>query len=487
MTSFQRKITKGVLWSAVDVLLRQGVQFVILIFMARILAPEDFGVAALLALFVGLANVFIDGGFSSALIQRQNTTHIDESTVFFFNLGMGLLTSLTLVVSAPFISKLFEKPVLHYLIYAMALNVFIGAFGSIHTTLLTKELNLKLIAKVGGIASTLSGMLAIILAVKGFGVWSLAIQIVSASLISTLLLWLWHSWRPSWTFSINALGSYFRFGSYLMIAAIIDILHTNLYSVLIGKFYHIRDVGYYDRAQKTQLLPVNFIMLIINRVAFSTFSSVAEDKERIARVFRKAQQVVMFVNIPFAVVMIVMAEPIVLTLFGKQWLHSAPILEVLGIVGLIWPMHVLNINLLQAQGRSDLFFKIMLIKKTVAISLTIAGSFHSIMALAWAQVAASVFSLIVNAYYSKVLLNYGLLRQLRDLTPSLMAAIPMGGVMWIVKSSAHESFYTELAIGLLSGGTVYLLLAYLFRMSPLREIAGLLLKSKKSTLTVEGM
>jgi teichuronic acid exporter len=129
----------------------------------------------------------------------------------------------------------------------------------------------------------------------------------------------------------------------------------------------------------------------------------------------------------------------------------------------------------------------MLIKKTVAISLTIAGSFHSIMALAWAQVAASVFSLIVNAYYSKVLLNYGLLRQLRDLTPSLMAAIPMGGVMWIVKSSAHESFYTELAIGLLSGGTVYLLLAYLFRMSPLREIAGLLLKSKKSTLTVEGM
>jgi teichuronic acid exporter len=474
MSSFQQKITQSVLWSTIDVLMRQGAQFVILIIMARMLTPEDFGVMALLALFVGLANVFVDGGFSSALIQRRNVTHLDESTVFFFNLAMGLLVCSALSVSAPYIALLFDKPILRPLTYALALNVFISAFGAIHTTLLTKELNLKLVAKVGGISSTMAGALGIFLASKGFGVWSLALQTLTATSLSTLLLWTWHSWRPLWKFSFSSLRSFFRFGGYLLLIGIIDTLHTNLYSLLIGKFYQTREVGFYDRAQKTQLLPVNFIMLIINRVAFSTFSAVADDKERLARAFRKAQRLAMFVNIPLSLAMIVLAEPIIMTLFGEQWLPSAPILQVLGIVGMMWPMHVLNLNVLQAQGRSDLFFNIMLVKKTVAITLTVAGSFQGIMALAWAQVAASIFALLVNAYYSKVFLNFGVLRQVLDLLPSLAAAVPAGVVMWLVSHGSYSTYYIEMTVGLLIGGTLYLLLAYLFKAEAFRELSGLL-------------
>jgi len=482
MTSFQNKIVNSVIWSAVDVVLRQGMQFLILIVLARILAPEDFGVIALLALFVGIAGIFVDGGFSSALIQRQNVTRIDESTVFYFNLAMGVAASLTLCFAAPSIAGLFEKPVIEPLIYAMALNVFINAFGSIHTTLLTKEMNFKLIAKVSGAASFLSGMLAIVLAVKGFGVWSLALQTLAASLVSTVLLWSWHAWRPVLSFSCHSLRSFFRFGGYLMIVGIIDTLHTNLYSVLIGKFYPIQEVGYYDRAQKTQLLPVNLIMLVINRVAFSAFSSVAEERERLAQAFRKAQRLVMFVNIPLSVIIIVLAEPVILTLFGEKWLASVPILQVLGIVGLMWPMHILNINVLKAQGRSDLFFNIMLIKKIVAIGLTVAGSFYGIMAIAWAQVIASIFSIGVNAYYSKVFLNYGAARQLMDLLPSLFIATLMGALMWLAAYGWDFSYYVELALASSAGGAYYLMMAYLLRIKALPEIGRLLLSRNKPVL-----
>jgi teichuronic acid exporter len=486
MPSLQNNVSKGVLWSAVDVLLRQGSQFVVLIVMARILSPEDFGVMALLALFTGLANVFVDGGFSSALIQRRNVTHLDESTVFFFNLAMGLLVCSALSVSAPYIALLFDKPILRPLTYILALNVFISAFGAIHTTLLTKELNLKLIAKVGGISSTLAGALGIFLASRGFGVWSLALQTLTATSLSTLLLWAWHSWRPLWRFSFSSLRSFFRFGGYLLLIGIIDTLHTNLYSLLIGKLYQTREVGFYDRAQKTQLLPVNFIMLIINRVAFSTFSAVADDKERLARAFRKAQRLAMFVNIPLSLTMIVLAEPIIMTLFGEKWQPSVPILQVLGIVGMMWPIHVLNINALQAQGRSDLFFNIMLVKKIVAISLTIAGSFHGIMALAWAQVAASTFSLLVNTYYSKRFLNFGALRQGLDLLPSLAAAVPMGAAMWLVGHGSYGAYYVKLAAGLSAGGILYLLLAHLFKAEALRELGALLPRRRTSKLTTDG-
>lgn len=479
MTELNQKTTRAVLWSALDVFMRQGVQFIVMIVLARILTPQDFGLIAILALFVGVANIFIDSGFSSALIQRQETTRTDESTVFFFNIGMGAIVALLLCAAAPWIATVFKQPVLLHLTYSMAFNVFVNAFGSIHTTLLTRELNFKTLAKIGGITSVLSGILAVILAIEGLGMWSLAGQTLAASMISVIFLWIWHPWRPVRAFRFASLRLFFRFGGYLLAIGIVDTLHRNLYSVLIGKYYSMRDVGFYDRAQKTQLLPVNLIMSIIDRVAYPVFSAVASDKEKLARGFRKAQRLVMSVNIPLLIGMIVLAKPIVLTLFGEQWLPTVPVLQVLGLVGLMWPLHVLNINVLKAQGRSDLFFNIMLIKKTVSISLTVAAGFHGVMAIAWAQVAASVFSFAVNAHYSKVFLNYGALRQMRDLLPYLAAAILAGLGMWLVSVLANVSYYIELILAALTGAALYLSACRVFHGDAISEIIVLLRKSNR--------
>jgi len=457
MTTLHQKTTSAAKWSALDVFMRQGMQFVVAIVLARILAPEDFGVIAMLALFIGVASIFIDSGFSSALIQRQNTTHTDESTVFFFNLGMGAVTALLLCAAAPWIATFFKQPVLQYLSYAMAFSIFVGAFGSIHTTLLSKEMNFKITAKVGGVSSVVAGALAIYMASQGHGVWSLAGHAVASGIVTVLLLWIWHPWRPSWTFSVASLRSFFRFGGYEMASTLLDVFATNLYLILIGKMYSVRDVGFYSRAQKTQQMPITLMIGIIQRVTYSAFAFVSDDKVRLVRGLRQAQAISMFVNIPVLVGIIILAEPLVLTLFGEQWLPCVPILQVLGLGGILWPVHVLNLNILQAQGQSDLRFRIEIIKKVFAISLTVAASYYGVMAIAWAQVVLSVFGYFVNTHYTKVLLDYSGLKQLRDLAMNFVAVIPMAAAVYLMTNIMETLPLIELVVASTMGCGIYLL------------------------------
>ncbi|MFZ5524816.1 MAG: MOP flippase family protein [Pseudomonadota bacterium] len=470
MTTLHQKTTSATKWSALDVFMRQGVQFVVTIVLARILAPEDFGVIAMLALFIGVASIFIDSGFSSALIQRQNITRTDESTVFFFNLGMGAITALLLCAAAPWIAAFFKQPVLQNLTYAMAFSLFVGAFGSIHGILLAKELNFKTTAKVGIVSSVVAGALAIYMASQGYGVWSLAGNSVMSSIITVLLLWKWHPWRPTWTFSLASLRSFFRFGGYSMAATLLDVFSTNLYLILIGKMYSARDVGFYDRAQRTQQLPITLMMNIINRVAYSTFASVADDKARLVRGLRQAQAISMFVNIPILVGIIILAEPLVLTLFGAQWLPSVPILQVLGLGGLIWPLHVLNLNILKAQGHSDLNFRLAIFKKVFSISLTVAASFYGIMAIAWMQVVISILGYFANTHYTKVLLSYSGWKQLSDLAMNFVAVIPMAVVVYLVNDMINASPPIKLISASILGCGIYFLTCRLLCTELLNEV-----------------
>jgi len=469
MTTLHQKTTSAAKWSALDVVMRQGVQFAITIVLARILVPEDFGVIAMLSMFTGVAGVFIDSGFSAALIQRQNTTHVDESTVFFFNLGMGAVTALLLCAAAPSIATFFKLPVLQYLSYAMAFSLFVGAFGSIHTTLLSKEMNFKTTAKVGVVSSVVAGALAIYMASQGYGVWSLAGHTVVSGIFTALLLWLWHPWRPAWIFSFDSLRSFFRIGGYEMASTLLDVFATNLYFVIIGKMYSVRDVGFFSRARNTQLMPVTLMMGIIQRVAYSAFSSVSEDKARLVRGLRQAQAVSMFMNIPIMVGVIILAEPLVLTLFGDQWLPCVPILQVLGLGGILWPLHILNLNILKAQGQFGLKFRIEVIKKVFAISLTVAASYYGVMAIAWAQVVLSVLGYFVNTHYTKVLLGYSGLKQLRDLAMNFVAVIPMAGAVYLITNIMQTVPLVELVVASTMGCGIYLLTCRLLCAELLNE------------------
>lgn len=254
-----------------------------------------------------------------------------------------------------------------------------------------------------------------------------------------------------------------------MAATLSDVFSTNLYLILIGKMYSARDVGFYDRAQRTQQLPITLMMGIINRVAFSTFATVKEDKARLVRGLRQAQAVSMFVNLPVLVGVIILAEPLVLTIFGAQWLPCVPILQVLGLGGLLWPLHVLNLNILKAQGRADLFFWITMLKKIFTISLTVVASYYGVIAIAWAQVVISVFAYVVNTHYTKVFLGYGGLKQLRELFVNFVAVIPMAVAVYLTKETMQALPLNILIVSSVMGGVIYWLTCRLLCAGLLNE------------------
>jgi teichuronic acid exporter len=468
------KVRSAVGWSVLEIFVRQGLGFVISIVLARILAPEDFGIIAMLAIFLVVASLFIDSGFSQALIQRQGSTHVDESTIFFFNLGMGGLVALVLCLCASWIAGFYHQPILREITFLMAFNLMVNACGSIHTALLSKALDFKTLAKSGVAATLLSGTLAIIMALAGWGVWSLVWQTIVSSLVMVAMLWSLHPWRPQWVFSLASLRSYFRFGGFLLLTGVLNNAYLNLNSLVIGKLYSSRDVGFYSRAQNLQQLPVTLLTSMVGRIAYPVFSQTADDKERLARGMRKAQAAIMLVNIPLMMVFLVLAEPLVLALLGSKWSTVIPVLQILSVGGILWPLNALNLNVLKAQGHSDLNVRILLVKMLIGISLLALASTRGILAIAYAQALASILAFFINAHYSRVFLNYGAWSQLKDLLPLFAAAVPAGLGMWLVVSMADLPAYAELVLAAGAGGVLYLGACHLLHVSALAEMLRLL-------------
>jgi O-antigen/teichoic acid export membrane protein len=464
-SKLQHKAVSATLWSGIDAFARQGLQFVVSLILARLLTPQDFGTVGLLAIFIGLAGVFIDSGFSFALIQRKEISDIDLSSVFFFNISISLLAAALLCLSAPGIAAFFAMPVLKPLTWLLAANVVIGSFGAIQGLLLTKALNFRRQCIISLAAQFVSGAVAVLLAWRQYGVWSLGVQTLLATIIGTTLLWVSSSWRPRWVFSITAIRSLFRFGSFLLLSGLLDTLFNRLTSLVIGKFYSAKDLGYYSRADGTRLMPGNLISSIIGRVAFPVFAAAKEDKALLKAGLRKAITMAMMLNIPLMLGMAVTARPLVVVLFGDKWLPSVPYLQILSLAGVLWPLHVLNLNVLAAQGHSNLFFRLEVIKKVYGILLIGTACFFGIVTIAWSLVLTGIFSFCVNAYYSGRLLGYGTLRQIADLLPYAGAALIMTACSWAAHFLPFTSPVWLLTAQVLVGAAVYGILCAVWRLA----------------------
>jgi len=469
-TSLKKKSLTAVVWSGMDVFMRQGVQFGVSVILARLLTPDEFGTIALLYLFTGIAGIFIDGGFSSALVKKQNATHDDESTVFWINLAMGVLVALSLFFSAPWISSLFGYPILIPLTGMLALSLMLNAMGSVHLVLFSKRLDFKKPMIISSVAAVTSGILAIVLAMKGFGVWALAWQAVVASFVSTIMLWILSPWRPAFIFSIDSARGLFRFGSYLMLSALLDIAYCRIYSLLIGKFYGVRELAFYNRADNTKQIPADVLSKTLSRVVFPVFSAAADDKEKLRRGVRQVLRGVMLINLPIMFGLMVTAEDVIHVLFGKKWLPAAEALEVLCIAGMFWPLHVVNLNVLKALGHSNLFFRLEVIKKIIGTSFLLVGTFYGVIGIAWSQAAFGLIGFVINAHYTKIYLNYSAIKQIRDFLAVLFISALMAITVHFVESIINLRVYEALALQVTSGGAVFFVLAAIFRLKVVVEV-----------------
>jgi teichuronic acid exporter len=470
----KQKAKSAVIWSGADIVLRQGLQLGISIALARMLSPETFGTIALLYLFTGLAGALFNGGFPSALIQSQDVTIIDESTVFWFNLGMGVIAALGLLAMAPLIAHFYALPILEPLTALMALNVVMGAVGSIQQTLLAKKLDFRKQMQIGVVASACSGGLAVFLAWRGFGVWSLAFQTTAAALITTTLLWMLNPWRPRWVFSSASAKRLFGFGGYMLAANLLDIAYERIYTLLIGKFYGVGELGFYSRADSLKQMPTGVITDIVSRVMFPLSSVAKNNKAQLVRGVQLAVRGTMLINAPMMIGLAAVAEPLVATLLGVKWLPAVPVLQVLCLGAVVRPLHVINMNVLNAQGHSQLFFRLEVVKKLIGGAILVVGSFYGMMGIAWAQSIFNVAIFVINSYFTGKYLDYGPMAQLRDFGPTIAVALFMGFSVFSLRPAWSGAPASELVVMVTVGAGLFFSLGHAVKLAAMRDVLSVL-------------
>jgi teichuronic acid exporter len=470
------KATRGMLWSTAENLSLQLIQFLISIVLARLLLPEQFGLIGMLSLFMALAQSLLDSGFGSALVQKQNANQVDACSIFYFNLGIGLALTLVLWIAAPLIADFFQQPALTELTKFLSLSLIVNAFGLIPLTILTKRLAFRALLNVNLLAVVISGTIGVAGALAGLGVWSLAIQGVLAAFIRTALAWRASRWRPEWIFSLASLQSMFTYGSRLLLSGLLETFFLYIYMPLIGKLYTAANLGYYVRAQSMQTMAAQTTGTALARVMFPAMAPIQDDRIRLKQVFRKSVVISVFFHFPLTIGLIAVASPLIQLLMTDRWAPSVPYFQLMCLVGLLLPLHILNLNILKVTGRSDLFFRLEIIKKVMLVISIIFTYRLGIMALLWGQVAVSVAAYYLNSLYAGQLANYPLSEQLRDFLPYLMMSLAMGISMYLASSTVSSSI-AQLCIAGVVGSMVYLGLSYLVSAQVLREVLSLTLQA----------
>ena len=466
----KHKVLAAFRWSGVEAFMQNSLAFFVSIFLARLLLPEDFGIIAILAVFMSVSSLFIDGGFGQALIQRKCVTSIDESSVFWFNIVVSLIAVTSIWALAPWISEYFELPILKPLAYLMSVNLFLSALGSVPKTMLTKRLEFRSMLNISVMASFLSGIVAVLLAWMGYGVWSLAWQTIVATSITSIMFWRRYPISLSVGFKFSVLGKLSRFGGYMMASSLLNSLHSGLQATLISKLFSVTELGFYLRAQGTLALPVGMTSGVVERVALPVFSEAASDPLRLTRAVRQLLAGLMFINVPMTLGLAATAEQITLMIFGEKWLPAVPYLQVLCFAGVLWPLHVVNLKALLSQGRSNLYFRLEFVKRVMGIVVIVAASLHSMMAIVWGQVAVGVISFILNSHYSARFLNYSTGHQLKDVIPIGAVSAGMAMLVWVVGRAINFGPAVELAILVPLGALTYVSICYWLKISGFTEI-----------------
>jgi O-antigen/teichoic acid export membrane protein len=454
-SSLKYKTIVGIFWSMLERGGQQGIQLVISIILARLLLPSQFGLIGMLALVMAIAQSFLDSGFGSALIQKKDATHIDTCSIFYFNILIGIFAASLLCLVAPWIAAFYKEPALTTLTRFLSLNLIINSFALIHSTLLIKNIDFKTQLKVSIVATICSGILGIMLAYRGFGVWSLAIQSVANTLLRTVLLWFFNKWRPTLDFSLTALKSLFTFGSRLLVSGLLDTTFRNIYLVVIGKIFSATDLGFYSRAKSCTRLSAENLTTSVSRVMFPVFSSIQNDIDRLKKCVQKALTTLMFLNFPIMAGILITAKPAVSIILTEKWLPCVPYLQLLCIIGLIYPLQVLNLNILMAMGRSDLFLRLEILKKILVV-ISIAVTYRwGIQAMIHGQICVSLLSYYLNSYYTGRFISYPFREQIFDLLPYLGMTIVMGICVYCLRLFPFPNYWSLLISQIITGIIIY--------------------------------
>ena len=473
--SLKQKATKGVFWSAIERFSVQGVQFIIMIIMARLLTPNDYGLIGMLSIFLAVAQSLIDSGFSQALIRKQERTEVDNSTVFYFNIITSLIIYIILYITAPWIAKFYNTPELCSIMRVVCLSIIINSFAVVQRAILTVKVDFKTQAKASFIATILSGVIGILLAYRGYGVWALVFQQLINNSLNVLILWILSKWRPIKAYSWKSFYELFFFGSKLLASGLIDTIYGNLYLLIIGKIFSATDLGYYTRAYQFSSLPSSNITTILHRVTFPILCSIQNEDKRLEEIYRRFLKLSAFIIFPLMTGLAAIAHPLIDVFIGSKWAFCATLLQVICFSMMWYPIHGINLSLLAVKGRSDLFLQLEIIKKIIGIITICITIPFGIIAMCYGSIISSIICLIINTYYTGKLINVGFLKQMRDLFPTLLLSISMFMIVLYTINFTSNAII-KLCIGISMGMISYIGGSYFLRFAELKDITSILKK-----------
>lgn len=471
--SLKSKTVKGVIWSSIERFSTQGVQFLIMIIMARLLTPKDYGLIGMLAIFLAVAQSLIDSGFSQALIRKQDRTDVDNSTVFYFNIVVSSALYLILFIAAPFVADFYNQPELTSVMRVVCLGVILNSLAVVQRALLTVRIDFKTQAKASLSAAVISGCIGIVLAYCGFGVWSLVVQQLLNLSVNTLLLWIFSKWRPIAVFSWKSFHELFAFGSKMLASGLLDTMYRNIYPIVIGKLFSASSLGHYTRAHQFSEFPSSNVTGIIQRVTYPILCGIQDETERLAIVYRKFLKLSAFIIFPLMIGLSAVARPFIDIALGTQWGFCGQLLQIICFAMMWYPIHAINLNLLQVKGRSDLFLRLEIIKKILGITVLCITAPFGLVVMCYGQIFNSIVALVINTYYTGKLINVGFIRQMKDLLPTILLSLTMFGAILLVNGFIEANIY-RLIIGVLVGVIVYVSGSYIFKFKELQTLFSLI-------------
>ena len=450
--SLKSKTIKGVLWSGIERFSVQGVQFLVLLIIANILDPKDFGLIGMLTIFLAVGQSLIDSGFSQALIRKQDRTDLDNNTVFYFNIVVSVLLYLLLCFIAPWIAIFYEEPQLTDLMRVLSVVVVINSFAVVQRAIYTASIDFKTQAKASFIGALISGIVGVSMAMNGYGVWTLVWQQIINACINTGLLWIYSSWFPKLQYSWISFRSLFSFGSKLLASGLLDTVYTNMYSLVIGKVFSAASLGHYTQADRFAKLPSSNITGILQRVTYPVLCSIQNDEERLRGDYRQLLRLSAFVIFPLMCLLAGIAYPLVEVLIGEKWHFAATLIIPLSFHMMWWPIHAINLNLLQVKGRSDLFLKLEIIKKTIGVIVLIVSVPLGLLFMCYCSIATSIINLVINTYYTGKLIDVGFIVQMKDLSKTLITSLLMYAFVYastLIFDNNIMKVFVGIAIGIL--------------------------------------
>lgn len=479
--SLKGAAVSGMMWSGFERIAIQGIQFVVGIFVARALMPEDYGIVGMLAIFLAIAGTLLDSGFGNALIQKKGRTEADYSTVFIFNVVAALLLYAVLFVSAPYIAAFYNMPILTDVARVVSLSMIISALSGIPYTKLTIDLNFR-IQSISSIASVvLSGTVGIIMAYSGFGVWALVAQGLTSNTVGCIIVWCYSRWKPKLVFSAESFRSLFSFGSKLLCSSMINTIFGNLYTLVIGKFFSASSVGYFNRGNGYASLASDTITGIVLKVNYPILSELQDDNARLIHAYKKLLRTPMYILYPILAGMSAVGYPLIEVMIGAKWLPCVPIMQLLCFGSLWIPLTHINLNLLYVKGRSDLVLKLELMKKPIAFLILFASIPFGLLWMCAGRAFYSFIAFTFNCYYTKKILNYGQLEQLKELLPIFINSAVMFGVVTLVMSFIAP-VGLKLVVGIVTGVASYILFSIFTRDESFFELKQIIVsKLKKSS------